>query len=83
MIVSCALTIHNLTHMNTFTLFALTMLAITPVIRAVADDAPVPDPLPIRYTLSDCHLHLVDFLQRTDGIKVVLEAMNRRAWSTP
>jgi hypothetical protein len=32
---------------------------------------------PVRYRLADCHLHLVDFLQRTDGIKVVLEAMNK------
>jgi len=32
---------------------------------------------PVKYHLSDCHLHLVDFLQRTDGIKVVLEAMNK------
>lgn len=32
---------------------------------------------PIKYRVSDCHLHLVDFLQRTDGIKVVLDAMNK------
>ena len=63
--------------MKTSTLFVLTMLALNPVIRAVADDAPVPQPLPIRYALSDCHLHLVDFLQRTDGIKAVLEAMKK------
>ncbi|HLK57223.1 MAG TPA: amidohydrolase family protein [Chthonomonadaceae bacterium] len=35
------------------------------------------DPVPIRYRLSDCHFHFVDFLQKTDGIKAVLEAMNR------
>ncbi len=32
---------------------------------------------PIKYRASDCHLHLVDFLQRTDGIKAVLEAMDK------
>ena len=32
---------------------------------------------PIRYHLSDSHLHLVDFLQKTDGIKAVLAAMDR------
>ena len=44
------------------------------------DDAPaVPEiaAAPVKYRLSDCHLHLVDFLQRTDGIKIVLEAMNK------
>jgi len=30
----------------------------------------------IRYELSDAHLHYVDFLQNTDGIEVLLEAMN-------
>ena len=32
---------------------------------------------PIRYHVSDSHLHLVDFLQRTDGVKAVLAAMDR------
>ena len=32
---------------------------------------------PVRYRLSDSHLHLVDFLQRTDGIRAVLAAMDR------
>ena len=27
--------------------------------------------------MADCHLHLVDFLQRTDGIKAALNAMDR------
>jgi hypothetical protein len=31
----------------------------------------------IRYRLADCHLHLVDFLQRTDGIRAALNAMDR------
>lgn len=31
----------------------------------------------IRYPISDCHLHLVDFLQRTDGIQAALAAMDR------
>jgi predicted TIM-barrel fold metal-dependent hydrolase len=30
-----------------------------------------------RYRMSDCHLHLVDFLQRTEGIKAVIDAMDR------
>lgn len=31
----------------------------------------------IRYRVSDCHFHFVDFLQHTDGIQAVLAAMNR------
>jgi hypothetical protein len=30
-----------------------------------------------RRRLSDCHVHLVDFLQRTDGIRAVVEAMDK------
>ncbi len=37
----------------------------------------VAPPKPIRYHLADCHLHLVDFLQHTDGIKALLKAMDR------
>jgi hypothetical protein len=33
--------------------------------------------LPIKYRTVDCHLHLVDFLQRTDGAKAVIAAMDR------
>ena len=33
--------------------------------------------LPVRHRLSDCHLHLVDFLQRTEGVRAVLAAMDR------
>ena len=33
-------------------------------------------PVPIKYHLSDCHFHFVDFLQRTDGIKAALAAMD-------
>jgi hypothetical protein len=29
-----------------------------------------------RYRFADCHLHLVDFLQRTDGIRAALSAMD-------
>ena len=32
---------------------------------------------PIRYRMLDCHLHLVDFLQRTDGVKAALAAMDQ------
>ncbi len=31
----------------------------------------------LKYRLSDCHLHLVDFLQKTEGIKAVVAAMDR------
>ena len=31
----------------------------------------------VRYPMTDCHLHLVDFLQRTDGINAALAAMDR------
>lgn len=37
----------------------------------------VPKPEPIRHRLNDDHLHLVDFLQRTDGIKALVAAMDR------
>ena len=37
----------------------------------------VPPPKPIQYHTVDCHLHLVDFLQHTDGIKALLKAMDR------
>ena len=30
----------------------------------------------VRYRMADCHLHLVDFLQRTDGIRAALNAMD-------
>ena len=32
---------------------------------------------PIRYHVTDCHLHFVDFLQHTDGIHALLAAMDR------
>src|SRR3569623_2002758 len=31
---------------------------------------------PVRYRLTDCHLHLADFLQHTDGAKAALAAMD-------
>ena len=31
----------------------------------------------VRYAMGDCHLHLVDFLQRTDGAAAALAAMDR------
>lgn len=34
-------------------------------------------PVTIRYRMADCHLHLVDFLQRTDGVRAALLAMDR------
>lgn len=30
----------------------------------------------IKYRTVDCHLHLVDFLQRTEGVKALLKAMD-------
>ena len=38
---------------------------------------PTTEPGANRYRLTDCHLHLVDFLQRTDGIRAALAAMDR------
>ena len=32
-------------------------------------------PEPVRHAMADCHLHLVDFLQRTDGAAAALRAM--------
>ena len=40
-------------------------------------DEPDTSALPVRHRLSDCHLHLVDFLQRTEGARAVLAAMDR------
>lgn len=34
-------------------------------------------PQAVRYRMADCHLHLVDFLQRTDGIQAALAAMDK------
>jgi predicted TIM-barrel fold metal-dependent hydrolase len=31
----------------------------------------------VKYRMSDCHLHMVDFLQQTDGIRAILNAMDR------
>jgi hypothetical protein len=39
--------------------------------------APSTEPGANRYRLTDCHLHLVDFLQRTDGIKAAIAAMDK------
>lgn len=53
------------------------MVAAFGQLTARAQQAEVPPPLPIKYTLGDCHLHLVDFLQRTDGAAAVVKAMDR------
>jgi hypothetical protein len=34
-------------------------------------------PQAVKYRMADCHLHLVDFLQRTDGVQKALEAMDK------
>ena len=44
---------------------------------AAALAPPATAPQAIRYRMADCHLHLVDFLQRTDGIQAALAAMDR------
>lgn len=51
-------------------------LGIATVLPLLADE-PDTTAEPVRYRLSDCHLHLVDFLQRTDGARAVLAAMDR------
>lgn len=48
---------------------SIRLAAITPAIPA-NEQKP-------RYAFSDCHLHLVDFLQKTDGARAVIEAMDR------
>lgn len=73
--------------MNRWTLTALAALGIALVgSNSSAHQAPdavlvqaqggQPDRKP-RYRLSDCHLHLVDFLQKTDGAKAVIAALDR------
>src|ERR1035437_3815333 len=47
----------------------------TPASRTVM--ASLPPATAVRYPMADCHLHLVDFLQRTDGINAALAAMDR------
>jgi hypothetical protein len=39
--------------------------------------SPASRPPAVRYRMADCHLHLVDFLQRTDGIGAALAAMDQ------
>ncbi len=40
------------------------------------DSAISSEKVPIPYRINDAHLHYVDFLQNTDGMKVLLEAMD-------
>jgi hypothetical protein len=44
---------------------------------AASPPALTTQPQAVRYRIADCHLHLVDFLQRTDGIQAALAAMDR------
>jgi hypothetical protein len=47
-----------------------------PAVNSNQPPAVVPvEPAPVRYAMADCHLHLVDFLQRTDGARAALNAM--------
>ncbi len=50
----------------------LTTLALASTLLAAASRAAEP----IKYHLCDCHLHLADFLQHTDGAKAALAAMD-------
>jgi predicted TIM-barrel fold metal-dependent hydrolase len=62
-------------------------LCLALLVSACAQNEPAPSapvaaalpPLPVnvRYRMSDCHLHLVDFLQHTDGIEAALAAMDK------
>ena len=45
--------------------------------RGAVSPAPTTESASVRYRMADCHLHLVDFLQRTDGIRAALVAMDR------
>lgn len=44
---------------------------------AIPATQPTTQPQAVRYQMADCHLHLVDFLQHTDGIQAALAAMNK------
>jgi hypothetical protein len=44
---------------------------------ATALTPPATMPQEIRYRMADCHFHLVDFLQRSDGIQAAIAAMDR------
>ncbi|WP_395745585.1 amidohydrolase family protein [Prosthecobacter sp.] len=48
----------------------------TPAATPPSPVVPV-EPEPVRHTMADCHLHLVDFLQRTDGATAALAAMTK------
>ena len=54
-------------HSRLFTIAAFVSCFLTSPARAAE---------PVRYRLSDCHLHLADFLQHTDGAKAALAAMD-------
>ncbi len=57
---------------NPFVPVVCTFLSVFLLKTASAADAE-----PIRYRVTDCHLHYVDFLQHTDGMKALLDAMDR------
>jgi len=48
-----------------------------PAPAAVNSTPPTTLPVGVRYRMSDCHLHLVDFLQHTDGINAAVAAMDK------
>ncbi len=65
---------------NTFVGLMIALMAASCTPPAPATDvhpAPPPATQAVRYRMTDCHLHLVDFLQRTDGINAALAAMDR------
>ena len=61
-------------------LTAILLLARMSVVDPVYAQTPITKPtaaISIKYHVSDCHFHLVDFLQHTQGVKAALAAMNR------
>lgn len=65
--------------MKRWSLLLLCSVALVGVANSgtMAQDKPPAVDLKPRYHLTDCHLHLVDFLQKTEGAKAVIAAMNK------
>ena len=48
-----------------------------PAVVTSSESAPTTSTAAFPYRMTDCHLHLVDFLQRTDGARAALKAMDK------